>query len=38
MDDAVEGITSSDPKQVLKELCPPEEPKLYDRAVEVCEL
>lgn len=38
MDEAIEGIESSEPKEVLKQLCPVDEPRLYDIAVEVCEL
>jgi DNA repair exonuclease SbcCD nuclease subunit len=38
MDEAVEGIESSEPREVLWELTPKDDPHLFDKAVEVCEL
>jgi len=38
MDTAVTGVESTDPRTVLRELCPADEPKLYDLAAELCGL
>ena len=38
MDEAVGGITSSEPAKVLRELCDPQEIHIADRAIEICEL
>jgi hypothetical protein len=38
MDEAVEGIQTSDPLEVLTKLCPKDEPHLLSRAKDLCEL
>jgi len=38
MDEQVEGIESTDPREVLKTLCPADDPKLLELISELCEL
>ena len=38
MDEQVEGIESTDPREVLKTLCPADEPELLETTLELCEL
>lgn len=38
MDEQVEGMESTDPREVLRTLCPPEEVKLFNLVSELCEL
>jgi hypothetical protein len=38
MDTAVDGIETSDPKEVLTQLCPAEEPEVLHLALDFCEL
>ena len=38
MDDAVQTIESTDPREIMRQLCPVDEPELYNLAVELCAL